>query len=169
MSFFQKKLSRDNVTVDDDEEEEDAFEMLFKQLEEDLKNDDLSKDGSDDEISEEDLALLERELEDALGDFDAETLNPDVNDAESDGNDTEDEEEEENDDDERLPKLRTWQMKKLARALKTGRRKTSVSALLIYFAIFSLSAVVVIIFSLSFNLFLFHFFFFQISSYSLNG
>ena len=170
MSFFQKKLSRDNVTVDDDEEEEDAFEMLFKQLEEDLKNDDLSKDGSDDEISEEDLALLERELEDALGDFDAETLNPDVNDAESDGNDTEDEEEEENDDDERLPKLRTWQMKKLARALKTGRRKTSVSALLIYFVNFQSEC------GCCNNLFLvFQFvpvsflFFFQISSYSLNG
>lgn len=43
--------------------------MLLKQLEEDLKND---------EISEEDMALLERELEGALDDFDAELLNSDT-------------------------------------------------------------------------------------------
>ena len=45
----------------------DAFELLFKQLEEDLKRGDLPED--DDEITEEDMALLERELENALGDF----------------------------------------------------------------------------------------------------
>nr|GLL47004.1 protein OVEREXPRESSOR OF CATIONIC PEROXIDASE 3-like [Ipomoea trifida] len=41
---------------------------LFRQLEEDLKNDNLSLDDDDDEITEEDLANLERELEEALKD-----------------------------------------------------------------------------------------------------
>ncbi|MED6203824.1 hypothetical protein PIB30_118379 [Stylosanthes scabra] len=125
----KKKLLRGRGTRDNDEdEEEDAFELLFKQLEEDLKKDNLLKDGSndddDDEITEEELALLERELEGALGEFDAETLNPDLIHAETDAGDSEEEEEDEEDG---VPMLRTWQMKKLARALKAGRRKTSVS------------------------------------------
>ncbi|KAL4294829.1 hypothetical protein HN51_045661 [Arachis hypogaea] len=131
----KKKLLRDHGTKGSDEdEEEDAFELLFKQLEEDLKKDNLLKGGSndddDDEITEEELALLERELEGALGEFDAETLNPDVIHAETDASDSEEEQEEEEDDEEDgVPMLRTWQMKKLARALKAGRRKTSIKNL----------------------------------------
>ncbi|XP_029126730.1 protein OVEREXPRESSOR OF CATIONIC PEROXIDASE 3 isoform X3 [Cajanus cajan] len=135
----KKKLSPHHVTEVDDEDE-DAFELLFKQLEEDLKRDGLSED--EDEITEEDMALLERELENALGDFDAELLNSDVIDIET-GSDPEEEEEEEDDDDddgdnddndkddgdEKSLKLRNWQMKKLARALKAGRRKTSIKNL----------------------------------------
>ncbi|XP_027342598.1 protein OVEREXPRESSOR OF CATIONIC PEROXIDASE 3 isoform X2 [Abrus precatorius] len=108
-----------------DVSEEDAFEMLFKQLEEDLKNDDLSKgDDESEEITEEDIAAFERELGDALGDFDAELLNSDSSDAEN-GNDDDDGD----DGVESSLKLRNWQMKKLARALKTGRRKTSIKNL----------------------------------------
>lgn len=113
---------------EEEEEEEDAFELLFKQLEEDLKNDDdLSKDDSDedDEISEEDFALLERELEGVLGDFDAELLNTDISETQGDN----DVEKSIGDGNENSLKLRTWQLNMLARALKTGRRKLSVSLL----------------------------------------
>ncbi|XP_050884882.1 protein OVEREXPRESSOR OF CATIONIC PEROXIDASE 3 [Lathyrus oleraceus] len=106
--------------------------MLFKQLEEDLKNDDLSMDDIGDEISKEDMALLERELEGALDDFDGELLNSDtvetpaVNEAEKiskDGNDG-------------PLNLRTWQLNKLARALKTGRRKTECKSLILIYCLF---------------------------------
>ena len=124
----------------------DAFELLFKQLEEDLKRGDLPED--DDEITEEDMALLERELENALGDFDAELLNSDVIDMET-GTDSENDDDDDDDDDgdgddvenddgggdERSLNLKSWQMKKLARALKAGRRKTSVSVLFHLFVI----------------------------------
>ncbi|KAL2346730.1 hypothetical protein Fmac_000730 [Flemingia macrophylla] len=137
----KKKLSRHRVTGGHDEDEDedvDAFELLFKQLEEDLKRDDLSEE--DDEITEEDMALLERELENALGNFDAEFLDSDVIDIQTGTHpeQQEDEEEAEEDDnedddnddgDEKSLKLRSWQMKKLARALKAGRRKTSIKNL----------------------------------------
>ncbi|KAK7283075.1 hypothetical protein RIF29_12332 [Crotalaria pallida] len=119
----KKKLSHNHAA----EEEEDAFELLFKQLEEDLKNDDLSKDEDDyDQITEEDLALFERELEDALGEYDPEMLSLDTDDTETGNNGPE---EDNNDGDEGQLKLRNWQLKKLARALKDGRRKTSIKNL----------------------------------------
>ncbi|KAK7410270.1 hypothetical protein VNO78_00927 [Psophocarpus tetragonolobus] len=130
----KKKLSGEHVT-EGDEVDVDAFELLFKQLEEDLKRDDLSEDDGEDEISEEDMALLERELENALGNFDADLLNLDVNGSEtsSDPEDDEDDDDDVDDDDdegdERSLNLRSWQMKKLARALKAGRRKTSIKNL----------------------------------------
>ncbi|RDY07639.1 Protein OVEREXPRESSOR OF CATIONIC PEROXIDASE 3, partial [Mucuna pruriens] len=145
----KKKLSRDHVT-EGDEEEEDAFELLFKQLEEDLKRNDLSEDDGEVDITEEEMVLLERELENTLGDIDAELLKLDAIDIET-GSDPEDDDDDGVDDgvdddyvdngdadggdaddgdgDERFPKLRTWQMKKLARALKAGRRKTSIKNL----------------------------------------
>lgn len=122
-----------------------------------MKNDDLSVDDDDDDISEEDLAKLERELEEALKDDeligaldsveDAKTEDESEEEAEEEdkiengeadciaNHDDEDveeegEEEEENDDDDEevMPvKLKNWQRKKLAYALKNGRRKTSVS------------------------------------------
>nr|AFK47531.1 unknown [Lotus japonicus] len=122
------------------EGEEDAVELLFKLLEEDLKNDDLSidddDDGSFDDIPEEELAFLESVFADALGDDDdddgdAELLNSDAIDVET-GDDEEagDDPENDNEDGDESPlKLRTWQMKKLARALRTGRRKTSIKSL----------------------------------------
>ncbi|XP_004501314.1 protein OVEREXPRESSOR OF CATIONIC PEROXIDASE 3 [Cicer arietinum] len=121
----KNKLS--HVTEGIGEEDEDAFELLFKQLEEDLKNDGLSKDDSgDDEITEEDIDMLERELEDVLGDFDAELLNTDISDTPPDNDDAQ---KNSTDGKESLLNLRTWQLNKLARALKTGRRKTSIKSL----------------------------------------
>ena len=104
---------------EEDELDEDAFEALFSQLEEDLKNDGMLDDKFDDEITEEDLAKLEKEFADALGigGEDDEVLPTNA--------DNMDEEEEET----RL-KLKNWQVRRLAHALKIGRRKTSVSSLL---------------------------------------
>lgn len=120
--IFQKKLPRDHVTDGDEEEEEeeDAFELLFKQLEEDLKRGgDLSDDDDEDEITEEEMALLERELEDALGDFDAELLNSDLKDSETDSDPENDDDDDDDDDgDGRSTELRDWRLKKMARALR---------------------------------------------------
>lgn len=55
--------------------EDGAFELLFKQLNEDLKNDYLSIDDIGDEITGKDMALLKRELESVLGDCDDKLLN----------------------------------------------------------------------------------------------
>lgn len=131
-SVFQKKLPQNHVTAGD-EEEDDAFELLFKQLEEDLKNDGLSKDDSDDEITEEEVAMLERELEEeALGDYDPEVLDLDTSKTQASNKDPETGGNVAVEDN--SLKLRTWQLKKLATALKIGRRKTNVSVfLLMYF------------------------------------
>ncbi|KAB1204595.1 Transcription factor HY5 [Morella rubra] len=110
---------------DDDDVDEDAFEALFSQLEEDLKNDDLSLDDGDDEISEEDLARLEQELAEALGDDDIGMSSSPADDSEGDNNAEEDDDEKE----ERPVKLRNWQLRRLALALKAGRRKTSIKSL----------------------------------------
>lgn len=140
-------------------DEEDAFEALFKQLEEDLKNDGLlfDDDDDDDEISEEDLVKLERELEEALADdeliglFDDVTVDDkdeveevkekktmnkkgttvsQVIDKEIEINNLEEHEDTDNDEDEDEEgplELKRWQLRRLAYALKDGRRKTSVS------------------------------------------
>jgi hypothetical protein len=123
--FIQKKIS--HVTEGNDEEE-DAFELLFKQLEEDLKNDDSSKEDGDDDITEEEMALFERELEGLLGEFEAELSNSDSSETEEADND--DAEKSSSDGNENPLKLRTWQLNRLAKALKTGRRKISVSVLI---------------------------------------
>lgn len=105
------------------EEEDDPFEALFNLLEEDLKNDNSI---DDEEISEEDLDALAEELAQALGggdDVDGIDLfgsaTGDVVDDEDDDDDSEE--------DERPTKLKNWQLRRLAYALKAGRRKTSVS------------------------------------------
>ncbi|KAK3002714.1 hypothetical protein RJ639_018748 [Escallonia herrerae] len=129
--------------------DEDAFEALFRQLEEDLKNDDSSAFDGDDEISEEDLAMLERELAAALGDdellevldssFDEksevaneESKKHEEEEGEEEGEEEEEEEddyddddEEEEDEEESPLKLKTWQLRRLAYALKSGRRKSN--------------------------------------------
>lgn len=129
---------------EDDVLDEDAFEALFSQLEEDLKKDGLSFD-SDDDLSEEDLAKLERELAEALGDEDIDMSEWNSDDIENDGNseedeggdgdayedEDEDEREEDEDGEGELLKLKSWQIRRLARALKTGRRKVSVSICLL--------------------------------------
>ena len=106
--------------------DEDAFEALFGMLEEDLKSDDLSMGDGDDEdgdLSEKDLEKLQRELEEALGvggddDDGVEMIS-------SAGYDVEDDDGEE--EEERPAMLKNWQLRRLARVLKIGRRKTGVS------------------------------------------
>lgn len=108
--------------MDDDDDEDGALEALFKQLEEDLDNDDLSVDDND--ISEEDMARFEKELAEAIEDVSG------VDDSAGDsllssgdyGID------EQLDGSERV-ELKTWQLRRLARALKIGRRKTSIKNL----------------------------------------
>nr|XP_010914896.1 protein OVEREXPRESSOR OF CATIONIC PEROXIDASE 3 [Elaeis guineensis]XP_010914898.1 protein OVEREXPRESSOR OF CATIONIC PEROXIDASE 3 [Elaeis guineensis] len=118
-SKHKKMLQNDEHEEEDIDE--DAFEALFSQLEEDLKNDSLSDDGAGDEITEEDMARLEQELEEALGDGHYDDLSRVPADG-LDGDDKSDEEE-------RRPQLKNWQMRRLARALKIGRRKTSIKSL----------------------------------------
>lgn len=118
---WQKPVREDDGEEDDIDE--DAIETLFSLLEEDLKKD-LPDDDGHDEITEEDLAKLEQELEEALGDIDFEE-HPEglpVNSAST--GDVEDSDEEE-----RPPVLKNWQAKRLAYALKIGRRKTSIKSL----------------------------------------
>lgn len=115
---------------EEDDIDEDAFEALFTMLEEDLKNDDSSIADDNDDINEEDLYKLQHELEEALGpgydddEVDGEMLNSAGDHVEKDDSAKEDSEEE------RPLKLKNWQLRRLASALKTGRRKTSVSAVL---------------------------------------
>ncbi|KAG7024471.1 Protein OVEREXPRESSOR OF CATIONIC PEROXIDASE 3 [Cucurbita argyrosperma subsp. argyrosperma] len=127
----KKRNSFPKKTRDEADEEEDALELLFSQLEEDLKNDKLTlddddddDDGEEDELSEEDLAKLERELGLALGidiDEEEEEEENEEEEAEEDLVDTEEEE---------MPvKLKNWQLRRLAMALKKGRRKTSIKSL----------------------------------------
>ncbi|XP_076954912.1 protein OVEREXPRESSOR OF CATIONIC PEROXIDASE 3-like [Bidens hawaiensis] len=166
----KKGLGRSSVGKDEDIEE-DAFEALFKQLEEDLKSDGLSFDDDDDEITEEDLIKLERELEEALAaddelsglfddieedkaevvvngnklmnkkgttvneviekEFEINNLEQDEKNEDEDGSEYEDEDEDEddNDDDEGPLELKRWQLRRLAYALKGGRRKTNIKNL----------------------------------------
>ncbi|OVA00463.1 Homeobox domain [Macleaya cordata] len=122
--------------VDADDIDEDAIEALFNQLEEDLRNDPSLDDG-DEELSEEDLARLEKELEEALGDDDAllemfkSSAEGMENNDDTEGEEEEEEVEEEEDDDEeeRPLELKNWQLRRLASALKIGRRKTSIKSL----------------------------------------
>jgi len=108
----------------DGDDEDGALEALFKQLEEDLQNDDLSVDDDEDEISEEDMARFEKELAEAIeevGSVDESAGDPLLSSADY-------------GDDEQLggserPELKTWQLRRLARALKIGRRKTSIKNL----------------------------------------
>lgn len=121
----QKSL-RQKEPAKEDDIDEDAFEALFSQLEEDLKNEDPTLDDGDDEISEEDLAMLVQELAEALGDDDIPMSDSSADDTESGNIAEEDEDKEEEEEEERPVKLRNWQLRRLASALKAGRRKTSV-------------------------------------------
>ncbi|XP_062019598.1 protein OVEREXPRESSOR OF CATIONIC PEROXIDASE 3 [Rosa rugosa] len=137
----QPKLKKKSAAKnEEDEVDGDAIDALFSLLEEDLRNDGVSfdDDGEDDEISEEDLARLEEELAEAFGavdededeEEDDEDGDGDVDVVQSDATEEEEEEEEEDDDEvEVAVKLKTWQFRRLASALKVGRRKTSIKAL----------------------------------------
>ncbi|XP_052157940.1 protein OVEREXPRESSOR OF CATIONIC PEROXIDASE 3 [Oryza glaberrima] len=128
-SKYKNKIQNEEVVAEDDiggggEDDDDALEALFKQLEEDLKNDDLSVEDDDDGISEEDMARFEQELAEAIGDIaDAdESAEGSSLGSEAYGND-------EKTDEIKRPELKNWQLKRLARALKIGRRKTSIKNL----------------------------------------
>jgi hypothetical protein len=130
-SIFQTKIQNEVVVAEDgtdgadedDDDDEGGLEALFKQLEEDLKNDDLSvEDDDEEEISEEDMARFGQVLAEAIGDIEG-TNEPAVDLVSGsivDGSD-------EVTDAVERPELKNWQLKRLARALKIGRRKTSVS------------------------------------------
>ncbi|KAK3212356.1 hypothetical protein Dsin_017062 [Dipteronia sinensis] len=138
----KKSLPRKDEN-DDDDTEDDPFELLFSLLEEDLKNDTSTVDDEtdDEEINEEDIDKLAQELAEALGDGDMELFNSATNAMESnddgDDDDAEDEEEEEDkeeedeeeEEEERQVPLKNWQLRKLAYALKAGRRKVSIKNL----------------------------------------
>lgn len=87
----------------------------------------------DDDITEEDLAKLERELEEALKDDELLGGIDSIANENIESSMAEDEEavaEDANEDDEdedMLVKLKNWQLKKLAYALRKGRRKLNVS------------------------------------------
>ncbi|KAF3781621.1 Protein OVEREXPRESSOR OF CATIONIC PEROXIDASE 3 [Nymphaea thermarum] len=125
-TIVEGKIVRDSRDNEDPgegglEADEDALEALFSMLEEDLKNDDLALDNDDEEITEEDLAKLEQELEDALNDVEDDEVSLLQN--EEGGSDEADEEEVE------PVKLKRWQLRRLASALKVGRRKTNIKSL----------------------------------------
>ncbi|ESQ41082.1 hypothetical protein EUTSA_v10013990mg [Eutrema salsugineum] len=112
------------------EEEDDPFEALFNLLEEDLNNDKASID--DEEISEEDLDALAAELAEALGggdDIDGIDLFGSATGDVVDHEDDDDSEDDDIEEDERPAKLKNWQLRRLAYALKSGRRKTSIKNL----------------------------------------
>ncbi|KAM0973914.1 hypothetical protein FF1_017178 [Malus domestica] len=143
----KKEVKEAEVEVEEEDVNEDAIDALFRLLEEDLKNDDASFD--DEDLTEEELAKLEQEVAEALGiDGDDDDVDDDDDDDEEEDDDDDDvvvesyaeEEEEEDDDDdddedeeeeeEESPvKLKTWQLRRLAAALKVGRRKTSIKTL----------------------------------------
>uniref|UniRef100_A0A2N9GLN9 Homeobox domain-containing protein n=1 Tax=Fagus sylvatica TaxID=28930 RepID=A0A2N9GLN9_FAGSY len=126
-SSSSKKNKKSKEAKKEDDIDEDAFDALFSLLEEDLKNEGLSLDDGDDEISEEDLARLEQELAEALGDDDIGMSDDESADDTETGNIAEEDEEEE--EEEKTVKLRNWQLRRLASALKVGRRKTSIKNL----------------------------------------
>ncbi|KAJ4707919.1 putative Overexpressor of cationic peroxidase 3 [Melia azedarach] len=134
-SSSKKKKKSLPLRDDDDAFEDDPFEALFSQLEEDLKNDDSTiDDDNDDEINEEDLDKLALELEEALGDVDMEitaTEEEEEEEEEEDDYDDDDDDKEDDDDDEeeREVRLKNWQLRKLAYALKKGRRRVSIKTL----------------------------------------
>ncbi|KAF9612529.1 hypothetical protein IFM89_000451 [Coptis chinensis] len=112
----KKKNTRSKVLPENDDDDgfdEDSIEALFSLLEEDLKND-LSS--GDEDLTEEDLDKLEKELEGS-----DDELSGLLNSEKSETDDDEDEE--------RPVELKKWQLRRLASALKIGRRKTSIKSL----------------------------------------
>ncbi|KAG2274159.1 hypothetical protein Bca4012_046452 [Brassica carinata] len=137
-SSSPKKNKKKNFGGGEEAEEDDPFEALFNLLEEDLNNDKSSID--DEEISEEDLDRLAAELAEVLGggddvddiDLFGSVTSDVADDEEEDGHDDggiEDDDDDSEEEDERRVKLKNWQLRRLAYALKAGRRKTSIKNL----------------------------------------
>ncbi|KAJ4826582.1 hypothetical protein Tsubulata_008531 [Turnera subulata] len=116
----KKNLDPPDATDEGGDVNGDDFEALYGMLEEKFKDEDAVEGAEDDyeDISEEDL---QRELEAAFGVGDDEDEDVEVlSSAYDDGTESEDEEEA------RPLKIKNWQLRRLARALKTGKRKISV-------------------------------------------
>uniref|UniRef100_A0A2P2JVV4 Homeobox domain-containing protein n=1 Tax=Rhizophora mucronata TaxID=61149 RepID=A0A2P2JVV4_RHIMU len=112
--------------------DEDAFEALFATREEDIQNGSslFGEDGGDN-LSDEDLDKLQSELQEALGignDDDVEMIYSERGDI-KDGNGAGEDDDKEEEGEERPLKLKTWQLRRLASALKIGRRKISIKSL----------------------------------------
>ncbi|XP_021891474.1 protein OVEREXPRESSOR OF CATIONIC PEROXIDASE 3 isoform X3 [Carica papaya] len=128
----KKSFARQSTEEEEEDLDDDPFEALFSQLEEDLKNDTGSVDDDDDEINEEDINALARELEEALRDGDGLEmfkLAAESDNDEAPYDDDGDNDAYEDEDDEKPVKLKNWQLRRLAYALKAGRRKTSIKNL----------------------------------------
>ncbi|XP_038712422.1 protein OVEREXPRESSOR OF CATIONIC PEROXIDASE 3-like isoform X2 [Tripterygium wilfordii] len=124
---FRKRQESFPAEENEEDVDEDAFEALFGMLEEDLKKDGVTAD-DDEDISEEDLEKLQRELEEAFDDVDdVGILNSASGDMDREENTEEDADIDE--EEEEPVKVKNWQLRRLARALKTGRRKTSIKSL----------------------------------------
>ncbi|KAH0989603.1 hypothetical protein GBA52_001086 [Prunus armeniaca] len=123
----KKILAKKEVKDEEDEDvDEDAIDALFRLLEEDLKNDDASGTGIVDDEEDEDEDEDEEDDdddddEDDEDDDDDVVIEIDAQEEEVDDDDDDDEEEEE--EEESPVKLKTWQLRRLAAALKVGRRK----------------------------------------------
>ncbi|CAL1375084.1 unnamed protein product [Linum trigynum] len=130
VSSTPRKNKKKSLPAENDDEEEgddideDAFDALFDMLEGDLKNSDSSVGDEDDydDMSEEDIMKLQNELEEAL---DADDCEDEAYDMETGTFPREEEEGEKG----RPLKLRNWQIRRLASALKKGRRKISIKNL----------------------------------------
>lgn len=114
---FNEEVEEEDEEGEEEDEEEaakDALEAFFSQLEKDFNNHNPSEDNE--EIKDEDVVRFQKEISQALGDSGVE-LDEDGLNLLGLG---------EEEDVIQLPQLRTWQMRKLARALKIGKRKASV-------------------------------------------
>ncbi|XP_051138405.1 protein OVEREXPRESSOR OF CATIONIC PEROXIDASE 3 isoform X2 [Andrographis paniculata] len=119
----------DDISDEDDVISDEELAKLEQELAEALA-------GEDDDISDEELAKLEQELAEAVKDdkifgaLNSATIE-DVSEEEDDDNDDEGGYEvgDDNEEEERSVNLKNWQLRRLAYALKDGRRKTRVKNL----------------------------------------
>ncbi|KAJ4782323.1 overexpressor of cationic peroxidase 3 [Rhynchospora pubera] len=102
--------------------EEDALNAFFSQLEKDINDHNPSEENI--EIKDEDVAVFEKELAESLGEAGGE-LEEGVSDSEG----FVEENAIQSPENKTWQKLKTWQMRKLARALKIGKRKASIKKL----------------------------------------
>ncbi|XP_078177006.1 protein OVEREXPRESSOR OF CATIONIC PEROXIDASE 3-like isoform X2 [Carex rostrata] len=113
----EEEFNEEGEEEDEEEAAKDALEAFFSQLEKDFNNHNPLEDNE--EIKDEDVVRFQKEISQALGESGVE-LDEDGLNLLGLG---------EEEDVIQLPQLRTWQMRKLARALKIGKRKASIKKL----------------------------------------
>ncbi|KAJ1691262.1 hypothetical protein LUZ63_015417 [Rhynchospora breviuscula] len=118
----QEYIEEEEVDGAEGYSEEDALEAFFSKLEKDINNYNPSEENID--IKDEDVAMFEKELAEALGEAGVE-LEEGISDSEG----FVEENVIQSPQIKTWQKLKTWQMRKLARALKIGRRKASIKRL----------------------------------------